>query len=156
VPCRAWVTPLIWGCFIPSWLLPTKSREFIKYWDSGLNARRSRTFIATVHIAEVIGWRRSGKKGVGKLSLALNLLLNWVSCPVEAQCTFFFLFLKSHPLCDQTGGSRAVFSGLYGWLYCVRKSVLLSVYMSSEFRFRSLIRIATTEEGQAANETKGI
>jgi hypothetical protein len=34
--------------------------------------------------------------------------------------------------------------------------VLLSVYMSSEFRFRSLIRIATTEEGQAANETKGI
>jgi len=34
--------------------------------------------------------------------------------------------------------------------------VLLSVYISSEFRLRSLIRNATTEEGQAANETKGI
>jgi len=52
--------------------------------------------------------------------MAPNLLLNWISCPVEAQCTFFSCFLKSRPLCDQTGpnrGSRAVFAWLYGWLY---------------------------------------
>ncbi len=35
----------------------------LKYWDPGLNARNTRTFIATVHIAAaVIGWRRSGKE----------------------------------------------------------------------------------------------
>jgi hypothetical protein len=41
-----------------------------------------------------------------------NLLLNWLSCPIEAQCTF--CFLKSHPLCDQTGNSGVVVSWLYG------------------------------------------
>jgi hypothetical protein len=84
-----------------------QSHEFflikgMKHWDSGWNAQGSRTFIATVNIAAaVIGSRSSGTKGQGKLSLALNLLLNWVSCPVEA-------------LCDQIGGSGAIFSWLYG------------------------------------------
>ncbi len=32
------------------------------YWNSGLNAPGSRTFITTVHIAAVIGWRRSRKE----------------------------------------------------------------------------------------------
>jgi len=79
----------------------------MKYWDSGLNAPEcTRTFIATVHIAAVLGWKRSRKEGQGKLSLAPNLLLNWISCPVEAQCTSFSCFLKSRPLCDQTGPNR--------------------------------------------------
>jgi hypothetical protein len=42
-------------------------------------------------------------KGQGKLSLTPNLLLNLVSYPVEAQCTIVSCFLKSRPLCDQTG-----------------------------------------------------
>jgi hypothetical protein len=51
----------------------------------------------------VIGWRRSGKKGEGKLSLGLNLLLNWVSCPVEAQCTFFSRFWNFIPCVTKQG-----------------------------------------------------
>jgi hypothetical protein len=52
----------------------------MKYWDSGLNAPGSRTLIVTVHIAAASGWKRSGqgKTSEGKLSLAPNLLLNWV------------------------------------------------------------------------------
>ncbi len=39
----------------------------MKYWNSALNARGARTFIATVHIAgAVIGWRRSGKERTGR------------------------------------------------------------------------------------------
>jgi len=85
--------PLIWWCFIPSWLLSTKSWNFIKYWDSGLNARHSRTFIATVRIAEVNGWRRSGKKGEGKLSLALNLLHAKLSFMPRWSPVYFVFFL---------------------------------------------------------------
>jgi hypothetical protein len=76
----------------------------MKYWDSGLNAQGLRTFI---HITAMIGRRRSRKKGQGKLSIAPNLLLNWVSYPVEVQCTFSSCFLKS--LCDQTGFPVASF-----------------------------------------------
>jgi hypothetical protein len=78
MPCWAWVSPLIW-CFISSWLLSAKSWNFIKWgypqshdsllnkgmkdWDSGLNARGSRTFIGTVHIATaLVSWRRSWKE----------------------------------------------------------------------------------------------
>ncbi len=41
------------------------------------------------------------KKGQSKFNLASNLLLNWVSCLIEVQCTCFSYFLKSHLLCDQ-------------------------------------------------------
>jgi hypothetical protein len=34
----------------------------MKYWDSALNALGLRTFIATVRIGAVIGWKRSGKE----------------------------------------------------------------------------------------------
>jgi hypothetical protein len=88
----------------------------MKYRDSRLNAGGARTFRVTVHIAgAVIGWRRSGKEWYGKLSLAANVLLNWVSCPLKAQCTFLPCFLKSHPLFDLQGvpESCAVFSWLY-------------------------------------------
>jgi hypothetical protein len=64
----------------------------MKYWDSGLNAPGSRRFRTTVHIAAQL-WLIEGvqeKKGQAKLNLAPNLLLNWVSYPVEVQCTFFF------------------------------------------------------------------
>jgi hypothetical protein len=62
----------------------------MKYWDSGLNARGSRTFIATVHIPALESIQE--KNGQGKLSLAPNLLLNSVSCPVEPRCTCFPVF----------------------------------------------------------------
>jgi hypothetical protein len=76
----------------------TQSHEILlnqgmKYWDSALNARGARTFIATIHKAKQQKWLGEGvqeKQGQGKLGLAPNLLLNWVSCPVEAQCTLFF------------------------------------------------------------------
>jgi hypothetical protein len=45
------------------------------------------------------------------------------------------------------------------FLLCQKKCAIECIYVvseHSEFRFRSLIRIATREEGQAANETKGI
>jgi hypothetical protein len=52
----------------------------MKYWDSALKAPASRTFIATVHIAAVIDWKRSGNERTWQLGLAPNLLVNWVSC----------------------------------------------------------------------------
>jgi hypothetical protein len=92
----------------------------MKYWDSGLNAPGSRTFIVQYTDQQWLVESVQEKKDKDKLSLSPNLLLNWISCPVEAQCTFFSCFLKSRPLCDQTGpnrGFRAVFASLYGWLY---------------------------------------
>jgi hypothetical protein len=56
----------------------------MKNWDLTINALGSRTFIATIHIvATMVSWKCSGKKGWGKFNLAPNLLLNWISCPVE-------------------------------------------------------------------------
>jgi hypothetical protein len=78
------------GCFLQSHeILLNKG---MKYWDSGLNAWSARTFIATVHIVAE-HWLVEGvqeKKGQGKLSFAPNLLLNWVSWPLEAQCSIVF------------------------------------------------------------------
>jgi hypothetical protein len=85
----------------------------MKYWDPGLNARSARTFIATVHInIRSSDWLKEfrKRKDQSKLSLAPNLMLNWVLCFLEAQCTCFSCFLKSHPPCDdQTRGSGASF-----------------------------------------------
>jgi hypothetical protein len=41
----------------------------MKYGDSALNAPGSRTFIATVHIAAAIRWKRSGRKRTGQTQL---------------------------------------------------------------------------------------
>jgi hypothetical protein len=88
----------------------------MKYWDSGLNGLCSRTFIITGHIAAAVTvWRRSGKEMTGqtqfntKFAAKLSFMPSW--SPVYL---FFSCILKSHPLCDQTGGSGAIFSWLYG------------------------------------------
>jgi hypothetical protein len=64
----------------------------LKYWDPGLNELGSRTFIATVHNSSNRGRLKAFRKRKDKAKLGWepNLLLNWVPCPVEAQCTFFF------------------------------------------------------------------
>jgi hypothetical protein len=66
----------------------------MKFWDSGLNARRSKTFIVTVHIAaSVIDWRRSGKEkstGRTQFSTKFGTKLSFISYPVEAQLYVFF------------------------------------------------------------------
>jgi hypothetical protein len=148
MPCWAWVQPLFDASSAPGCC--AQSHEILlnkgmKYWDSGLNARGLRTFIATVHIAAagaVIGWMRSVKERTGQTQLSTKFVPKlsfmprwnpvyffllffenlipyatkqglWVSCPVEAQCTFSFCVLKSHPLCDHTRGSGAIFSSLY-------------------------------------------
>jgi hypothetical protein len=77
----------------------------MKYWDSGLNAEAPEHFIATVHkAAAVISWRHSGKTRRGqtqfiKFPAKLSFMPPW------SLVYFFFLgcFLKSHPLCVQTG-----------------------------------------------------
>ncbi len=81
----------------PSWLLSTKSWNFLKseYEILRLRIKCTRTFRATVHIAAVIGWKRSRKEGQGKLSLAPNLLLNWISCPRWSTVYLFFVFLET-------------------------------------------------------------
>jgi len=109
MPCWAWVQPSFDASSAPGSC--AQSHEILlnkgmKYWDSGLHARGLRTFTATANIAAaaVIGWMRSVKQGQGKLSWAPNLFLNWVSCPVEAQCTFFSCFLKiSSPMRPNRG-----------------------------------------------------
>ncbi len=105
MPCWAWVAPLIW-CFIPSWLLSPKSWNFInkdmKCWDSGLNARVSRIFIATIHIAAVD--RRT--------QITPNLVLIWVSVHLEAQCKFFTVFWNLILYMTKQG---AIFSWPYGY-----------------------------------------
>jgi len=113
MPCCTWVAPLIW-CFIPSWLFVRKSHEILlnkgmKYWNSGLNASSSRTFITRVHIAAaVIGWKRWGKERTGKTQL--SFIPRW--SPVYF--FFCFLFLKiSSPILTKQGVSSVVFSWLY-------------------------------------------
>ncbi len=56
------------------------------------------------------------KKGQGNLSLAPNLLLNGVSCPLEAQCNFFPVFRNFVPYVTKQG-SNAVFILFYGQLH---------------------------------------
>jgi hypothetical protein len=74
----------------------------MEYWDSGLNASSSRTFITRVHIAAaaVIGWKRWGKERTGQTQLSLSFIPRW-----KPSVLFFcFLFFETHPLFDQTGG----------------------------------------------------
>jgi len=88
----------------------------MKYWDSGLNARGSRTFKATVHIAAaVISWKHSGKEEwTGQTQFSTKFAAQLSFMPRWTPVHFFSCFLKSRPLCDQTGGCGAVFAWLYG------------------------------------------
>jgi len=64
----------------------------MKYWKSGLNAGGSRTFTAATVYREQ-QWLVEGvqeKEGQGKLSLAPNLMLNWVPCPLWSPVYFLF------------------------------------------------------------------
>jgi hypothetical protein len=74
------------GCCQPSPInLPVlELNKGMKYWASGLNARGSRTFIATEHIAAaVLGWKRSGKERRGqtqfstKFAAKLSFMPRW-------------------------------------------------------------------------------
>jgi len=123
MPCWAWVEPSFDASSAPDSC--AQSHEILlnkgmKYWDSGLNARGLRTFIATAHIAvTVIGWMHSVKERRGQTQLSTKFVPKlsfmprwnpmyffflffkniipyvteqgvWVSCPIEAQCTFSF------------------------------------------------------------------
>jgi hypothetical protein len=104
------------------------SNKGMKYWCSALNAPGSRGFRATVQrAAAVIGWMRWAKERTVQTQFSTKLLYSdfkldpgthvnraSVSFPVESQCTFFSCILKSLGLCDQTRGSGAIFSWLYG------------------------------------------
>ncbi len=89
----------------------------MRYWNSRLNAPDLKTFITIIIIhttTPMIGRKHSRKEKIGKLNLTPNMLVEWVSSPVEIQCIFFFsCFLKFHPLCDQIGCSNVVFSWCY-------------------------------------------
>ncbi len=67
------------------------------------------------------------KKGRGKLSLAANFVLNWVSCLVEAQYTFFVLFFEiSSPMWPNRGFRCHVFPRitlLPGFFLCIFSSL---------------------------------
>jgi hypothetical protein len=106
MPSWARVAPLIW-CFIPSWLLSNEIllNRGMKYSDSGLSARAARTFIASVHIAgAVISWRRSEKERTGQTQFSTQFAAKLSFIPLEPRVPpFISCFLKSHPLCDQTG-----------------------------------------------------
>jgi hypothetical protein len=85
----------------------------MKYWDWALNAPGSRTSITTVHIATtMIGWRHSGKEMTVQTQFSTETEFH---ISLKSIVLFFCCFLKSHPLCDQTGASSAVFSWLYGY-----------------------------------------
>jgi hypothetical protein len=63
----------------------------MKYWNSGLNAPGSRTFIATVHIAAaVIGWRRSGKERTGQTQFSTKFAAKLCFIPRWSSVYLFF------------------------------------------------------------------
>jgi hypothetical protein len=74
MPCWAWVQPSFDASSAPGCC--PQSHEILlnkgmKYWDSGLNVRGLRTFIATAHVAAaVIGWRCSLKEMTGQTQLS--------------------------------------------------------------------------------------
>jgi len=73
----------------------------MKYWNSGLNASSSRTFITRVHIAAaVIGWKRWGKERTGQTQLSLSFIPRW-----KPSVLFFcFLFFEiSSPIWPNRG-----------------------------------------------------
>jgi hypothetical protein len=96
MPCWVWVAPLIW-CFIPSWLLSAKSWNFIKSGYEILRLRAKCTKLGNIYSysthSSSSDWLKEFRKRKDRANSvsAPNLLLNWVSCPLEAQCTFFFL-----------------------------------------------------------------
>jgi hypothetical protein len=87
----------------------------MKYWDSGLNARGARTFIATVYIAgAVIGWKRTEEERTGQTQFSTKFVAKLSFMPRWNPVYIFSCFLKSRPLFDQIGVSGAVFAWLHG------------------------------------------
>jgi hypothetical protein len=67
----------------------------MKYWDSALDARNVRTFIATVHIAAaVIGWRRSGKERTVQTQFSTKFAAKRSFMPRWSSVYFFSLFFE--------------------------------------------------------------
>ncbi len=77
----------------------------MKYWDSGLNAPGSRTFIAKLHIAAaMIGWKRSGKERRGQTQFSTKLAAKLSFMPPWSPVYFFLLFFEiSSPLWPNRG-----------------------------------------------------
>ncbi len=78
----------------------------MKYWDSGLNAPGSKTFVVTVRrAAAVIGSKRSGKERTGQTQFSTNFAAKLLSfMPHWSPVYFFFLFLKiSSPVWPNRG-----------------------------------------------------
>jgi hypothetical protein len=70
---------------------------------------KARTFITTVHIAAtVIRWRLLGKERTGQTQFSTKFATKLSSYALKPSILFFPCFLRSHPLCDQTGGSNVV------------------------------------------------
>jgi hypothetical protein len=64
---------------------------------------------------------RKTKEDMVKLIEPSKLMVFWVSTPVECWCTFLQVFFFNLTLVyDQTQSTGAVFSWLYGYLYCGR------------------------------------
>jgi hypothetical protein len=81
----------------------------MKYRDSGLNESCSRTFIATVHIAAAIRWRRSGKERTGQTQFSTKfvnkLFVNKLSFmpPWSPVYSCFLFFEISSPMWPNRG-----------------------------------------------------
>jgi len=66
----------------------------MKYWDSGLIAPGSSTFIVTVHIAAVIGWKRSRKERTGQTQFSTKFAAKLNFMPRWSRVYFFFVFFE--------------------------------------------------------------
>jgi hypothetical protein len=77
----------------------------MKYWDSALNARGARTFIATLHkAAALIGWRRLGKARTRRTRFSTKFAAQLSFMPPWSPVYFFSLFFEiSSPLWPNRG-----------------------------------------------------
>ncbi len=76
-----------------------------KCWISAFNAQGSRGIIVAVHVGAV-------KIYVAAVEALRKEKPRWM-----LMYSFLQVFFESHPVYDQTQGTRAVFSWLYGYLY---------------------------------------
>ncbi len=101
-----------------------------KSWISAFNAQASRAIIVAVqvgavkiYVAAVEVVRKKKRQGETQKTIKIDGFLSFFHPLLNANvhfCRFCFeSCFESHPVYDQTQGSRAVFSWLYGYLYCV-------------------------------------
>jgi len=67
-------------------------------------------------------WIHVGATGQVQTQISITLLLNWVSVPLQAHCSFSSVFLEiSPPLWPQTGGGY--------WCWCVLLTLHIYTYL---------------------------